>query len=105
MMDIEDNFVTTDKDHFGNPVRFEMMEDESGDIFWAYGHVDPVKFVGEINRWLMHVGMDIMALIVDHSGVEHLYARMDEDGERFQIHGPTMTEADAHMFPVTRLML
>lgn len=108
-MSVENNFVMTDQDFFGNPCRFEVIEDESGDIFWAYGHVDPVKFIAEVNRWLMHVRVDITALIVDITGVEHRHAFLEnDDDEKFQIlpqFNSAERRAEVRAFPVTRLIL
>ncbi|WP_100514100.1 hypothetical protein [Mycobacteroides abscessus] len=41
-----------------NSVRFNMIEDESGSIFWGYGHLEAHVFVAEVNRWMRHVGVD-----------------------------------------------
>ena len=102
MATYEHHFVTNE------PPIFNMIEDESGDIFWGYGHRDGPEFIEEVNRWLVHacgacVPDDLFAL---SQPVEHLYARMDdEDGERFtlvEING--LPGCDNDVFPVTRLI-
>lgn len=103
MQTIEDLFVTCDIDQ-----KFNMIEDESGDIWWGYGHRDATEFTNEVNRWLIHacgatVPDDLFAV---SQPVEHLWARMNPKyDERFDIVESTGTEADAAVFPVTRLMV
>jgi hypothetical protein len=99
----EHHFVTND-----GPI-FNMIEDESGDIFWGYGHVPPGEFLAEVNRWAIHVGaVDSDHVMPDHK-VEHLWARMDDQhGERFALVDKSWLgtkEAADDIFPVTRLML
>lgn len=105
---IEHTFITTDmvpSGATGEPVQitFNVIEDESGDIFWGHGHVDPDAFVYEINRWLVHVGAITVPedyLYASTHKVEHFYAKITDE-ERF-----TLTESDDdEAFPVTRLML
>lgn len=101
---VEDMFVTHDKTADGEPVRFEVIEDEAGDTWWGYGHVPGEQFITEVNRWLEHtMGHDGEAFRLDWH-VDHLYARqLSHDAERFTLEEPTGTEHDAHLFPVTRL--
>jgi len=112
MGNIEDNFVTLDQDKDGNRVTFNLIEDESGDTYWGYGHVDPRTFIAELNRWIVHTlgeGEEIWSdpdeLAKAGTSVDHLWARYREDGEVFELVEPTMTEADASNFPVTRVWL
>lgn len=104
-MSPEELLTTTDRDSAGNTVTFNMIEDESGDLFWTYGHGEPSEFAAEVNRWLTHLGMDGGGLLAPDSKVEHLWARMSKtDEERFDLYEPTGSESDAHMFPVSRLI-
>lgn len=99
-------FVTRDGEKI-----FNMIEDESGDIFWGYGHISQSELIEEVNRWLIHVALvthpdDLISL---NEPVEHLWARMDDEyGERFTlVNVPWLgtKEAADNLFPVTRLML
>lgn len=107
-MSVEDNFVMTDLDKDGNTLTFDVIEDESGDVYWGYGHVDPATFIAEINRWIVHTMGEEEAIYTDPdklpSKVDHLWAKYTSD-ERFELVEPTGTEADADTFPVTRLWL
>jgi len=103
---IEDRFVTRLADKTLN-----MIEDESGDIFWGYGHREGPEFIEEVNRWLIHecgvtVPDDLFAL---SQPVEHLWAQMDDEhGERFTLvndYGNDTLKQAAGVFPVTRLMI
>lgn len=106
------NFVTTDNDSNapGKLVEFKMIEDENGDVFWAYGHVDREEFIAEINRWLVHCGVGSFDQIAaaEHK-VDHLWAKYNDDNEeRFKLvkdTGPMSTFLCVDAFPVTRLML
>jgi hypothetical protein len=104
----EHNFITRDKDAKSNPITFNMIEDESGDVFWGYGHQLDYAFIAEVNRWLSHVGIEDEQLVdvrTDARSVRHLYAKMvnDEYGDRFKV--CELDEDDPEIFPVTRLML
>lgn len=103
MGNVEDNFVMIETDADNNPITFNTIEDESGDIFWGYGHQDADTFIDEINRWLVHTGAITDPddfLFPQHHKVEHRYAKMTTD-ERFEL-----TESDDDgAFLVTRLML
>lgn len=112
-MSVEDNFTMSDVDADGNVLTFSVIQDESGDTFWAYGHVDPEEFVEELNRWIVHtmgedecIYSDLAELAQAAVCVDHLWACMDEDrDEIFHVREPSGTEADASTFPVTRLFL
>lgn len=98
----EHHFITND-----GPI-FNMIEDESGEIYWGYGHRDPGEFVAEVMRWLQHVGAGPEpgephpSGLMEH-GVEHLWASLEDPyGERFKL-VPACN--DPEVFPVTRLML
>jgi hypothetical protein len=95
----EHHFVTND-----GPI-FNMIEDESGDVFWGYGHRDGREFIGEINRWLIHInaGTEPDYLIPLNERVEHLWASLEEpDGGRFRL-VPACN--DPEVFPVTRFLI
>lgn len=99
----EHHFITKDKNEAGHMLTFNMIEDESGDVFWAYHHVEPREFIEEVNRWLKNCAVPEEQLIqplIDGPAVKHLWARMIDD-ERFKI---CQWEAGGHIFPVTRLM-
>lgn len=98
---VEDSFITRDIDK-----TFNMIEDESGDLFWGYGHRDGPEFIEEVNRWLIHAcGATVPDdLFPSSERVEHLWAKFDDQyREHFTLVEPTCTEADAHIFAVTRL--
>lgn len=98
------SFVTTDHDEDGNTITFDMIEDESGDIFWGYGHIPAAQFIPEVNRWLDHVGIDSLDP-ADMNYVEHVWARFKEDNdERFDIIEELPKDAGDGFFPVTRLV-
>lgn len=99
----EHHFVTLDKDGAGNTVTFKMIEDERGDIFWAYHHVPPRDFINEVNRYLANVDETIEPIepMVDGPAVKHLWARMTDE-ERFEV---VAWADDPEIFPVTRLMV
>lgn len=91
----ERHFVTLDVS-----ARFAMIEDESGDVFWGYGHRDATEFITEVNRWLEHMGVGSYAL-PDGTPIEHRWARLDnEHGDRFSL----VDESADDAFPVTRVM-
>jgi hypothetical protein len=100
---VEELFVTRVYDD-----TFNMIEDESGDIWWGYGHQNDAEFTDEVNRWLIReCGVthpdDLFAA---NKPVEHLWARMNgDDDERFTLAEPVMRQCDADLFPVTRLMI
>lgn len=100
----EHHFVTRDKAPGDRDVTFNMIEDESGDTFWGYGHQEPGEFVNEVMRWLQHVGCGPEPGEPHPSGlaeqsVEHLWASADDEHcERFSLAG----SEDADAFPVTR---
>jgi hypothetical protein len=101
----EHHFVMADKDADGNKITFGVIEDESGDIYWGYGHVLPDEFTAEVNRWFVHTGSvtDPDDLVQVGTPVEHLWATLDDEhGERFTLVDP---QEIAEAFPVTRLML
>jgi hypothetical protein len=99
----EHHFITND-----GPT-FKMIEDESGDIWWGYGHREAEEFTGEVNRWLMHAcGVtDPDDLFPANQTVEHLWATLDdEDGEHFTlVDAPEAAFAGPEVFPITRLMI
>lgn len=100
---VEELFVTRVYDE-----TFNMIEDESGDIWWGYGHQNAAEFTDEVNRWLIcECGVTCPDdLFAATQPVEHLWARMNgDDDERFTLAEPTMRESDANLFPVTRLMM
>lgn len=97
----EHHFVTND-----GPI-FNMIEDQSGDIFWGYGHRDGPDLIEEVNRWLIHVNVATVPddLIPLSAPVEHLWARLDDEyGERFTLTKELHETDDDGIFPVTRLM-
>lgn len=106
-MSIEDNFVMIDRDGDGNKLTFNMIEDESGDVFWGYGHIDPATFIGEVNRWLIHIGADpehVFSTGEDVGSVERLWAKYEnEDDERFKLVTARDLKVGETMFAVTRL--
>ncbi|MCV7255293.1 hypothetical protein H7J86_24320 [Mycobacterium hackensackense] len=101
----EHHFITQDVDSDGNQVTFSIIEDESGDTFWGYGHRDAGEFIEEINRWAVHAGEidPDMAIPNDHR-VDHLYA-YNHDGVHFKLVSPTDSLIPEDAFPVTRLWL
>ncbi|AAN16676.1 hypothetical protein SEA_TYKE_16 [Mycobacterium phage Tyke] len=101
-MNTEERFVTLDRDDDGKSVRFEMIEDEDGDVFWAYGHVPSESMVAEVNRWLTHCGLEADVLAPSSATVDHVWARFT-DNERFSLEEPIGKETDTELFPVTRL--
>ena len=104
MTTLADTFVTFDRDKDGNDLRFEMIEDESGDVFWAYGHVPAPKLIDEVNAWFIHVDVvtnSFDLLFPDTTKVTYHAADLDADNERFTI---TNTPG-ADSLPVTRLVL
>ena len=107
----EHHFKTLDKRPGPNgdvDVTFDLIEDESGDVWWGYGHVDPGDFIDEVNRWLEHCGLtgDDFFVRADHR-VDHLWARyVCDDHERFELvkdYGNDLLKKHADVFPVTRL--
>ncbi len=103
-------FVTHDSTYEGDPISFNIIEDEDGDVFWGYGHQRAEEFLGEINRWLVHVGLDdpeneLVSLAAHGRSVNHLWARMkDASDERFDLVKSVYDRLD-DCFPVTRLVL
>lgn len=96
----EQTFITRDID-----TTFNMIEDESGDVFWGYGHREGPEFIEEVNRWLIHACgvIDPDDLFALSQPVEHFWAAMEEpDGERFKL---VPADSDPNVFPVTRLMI
>ncbi len=100
----EHHFVTCDQDAEGTTVRFSMIEDESGGVFWGYGHVCAKVFVAEVNRWMLHVGMDRTEL-PDPSitPVDHLWAYCT--GDDFKLVDGQKPAESKDRFPVTRLWI
>lgn len=100
----EHHFVTQDRDADGNPLFFNLIEDESGDIWYGYGHVPPAEFVAEINRWLEHCGVfeDEWTSPVEADSVQHVYA-YNYDGERFKMVADLTGDGLGETFPITRL--
>jgi alkyl hydroperoxide reductase subunit AhpC len=99
----QEAFITTEHDQDGNTLTFNMIEDESGDVFWGYGHREADEFTAEVNRWFVYCGIvtDPDDLIQVSTPVEHLHVRWnDEYRDRF-----TIMENVNDAFPVTRLML
>lgn len=101
----EHYFITLDKAVSSTgrdlDVRFNLIEDESGDIFWGYGHQEADEFTAEINRWWEHTGAVTAPedLIQVGTPVEHLWAHSYDDEFR-------LCDKDADdAFPVTRLAL
>ncbi len=94
----EHHFVTNDGQ------TFNMIEDEWGDTFWGYGHRDGPEFIGEVNRWLIHVNAVVPDdLIPLNERVEHRWAVLDKpDDEHFTL---VPADSDPDVFPVTRLCL
>lgn len=99
----EHHFVTLDQDADGNSLRFNLIEDENG-VFWGYGHVAACEFVAEVNRWMLHVGLDKAELPNESTtSVDHLSAhRVDDD---FKLVDPQNVSGVKDSFPVTRLWL
>lgn len=94
----EHHFITND-----GPI-FNMIEDDSGDVFWGYGHREPDEFTGEINRWLIHVNAATVPddLIPLGAKVDHLWAKYkDGNDEYFEL----VESSEPHAFPVTRFWL
>lgn len=99
----EHHFVMSERDTDGNKITFVVIEDEGGDLYWGYGHVPADEFTDEVNRWLVHTNAATVPddLIQVGTPVQHLWAVLDDDGERFTlVDSPEVAEA----FPVTRLM-
>lgn len=111
-MNVEERFVTRDRDSRGEEVVFNMFEDEDGCKFWGYGHQDPQEFLAEVHRWVDHCDLteDQQVEKFDWAGsVEHLWARFTDD-ERFKIEDrpwlKTKEEVNSlELFPVTRMLL
>jgi len=92
------DFDTEDGDE-----KFFIMEEENGDGCFAYGHIDPVEFIAEVCRYLVHtIGEDgFDELYVED--VRHTYARfIDKYAEQFTWDG--VTAETAHAFPLTYVM-
>ncbi|MFV8279779.1 hypothetical protein [Mycobacteroides abscessus] len=99
----EHHFVTLDQDSDGNSLRFNIIEDESG-VFWGYGHVAATEFVAEVNRWMLHVGLDQAELPNESTTpVDHLRAHCVDDD--FKLVDPQHVGEVKDSFPVTRLWL
>ncbi|TQK29410.1 hypothetical protein FBY28_2413 [Arthrobacter sp. SLBN-53] len=103
-----DAFVTHDQNADGTAITFAIVEDESGDVFWAHGHVPATEFIGEINRWLTHTLDEDEVLRLDLP-IDHLWAKFDDEHrDRFKLVDKpwlgTKEQAD-QVFPVTRLLL
>lgn len=99
---IEHRFITREPHK-----TFNMIEDESGDIFWGYGHRDGPEFIEEVNGWLIHacVAIDPDDLFATSTKVEHLWARfVVGNDERFELVRPAEVEFVGQAFPVTRLI-
>lgn len=101
-------FITGERSADGTVTTFSIIEDESGDIFWAHGHVPAAEFIGEINRWLTHTLDEDEVLRLDLP-IDHLWAKLDDEhSERFTLVDKpwlgTKEQAD-QVFPVTRLLL
>lgn len=104
---IKDQFVMTDRDADGNEVRFDIIEDESGDTYWAYGHdITEEGFKTELNRWLDHTGNDTLSA-VDGLDLKRLWAQYNpNEAEYFSLTEPPAGRPhDSEKFPVTRVML
>lgn len=83
--------------------KFFLMEDENGDAYFSYGHVEPAAFIAELRRYLIHaIGEDgFDELYVED--VTHTYARfIDKYAEQFTWDG--VTANTAHAFPLTYVM-
>ena len=92
------DFDTQDGDE-----KFSLMEDEDGDGYFSYGHVEPSAFIAELRRYLIHtIGQDgFDELYVED--VTHVYAKfLDFHAERFSWDGATAETA--HAFPLTYVM-
>lgn len=106
----ERNFITHDKTPGGADVTFKMIEDESGGIYWGYGHRDGPEFIEEINRWLLHCGaIDHLELVPVTTSIKHLWAKYENEGDEHFVlvkdHGSDALKKVAGVFPVTRLWL
>lgn len=103
-MNVADMFQLEDRSADGTTDIFTVIEDESGDTFWSYGHVSQEVFVAELNRWLTHTGCGENC-IDDGYLVQHLWAIPDypDHEDRFTVAGITAETQGA--FPVSRLML
>lgn len=94
----EHHFITNDGDIFN------LIEDESGGVYWGYGHIPAAEFIAEVNRWLLHCGCDPNEPAPESTPVDHLWAKYDnDDDERFLLVKNPAPEDDA--FPVTRSWL
>jgi hypothetical protein len=97
---IERHFITEDGE------TFNVIEDESGGIFWGHGHREMNEFVTEVNRWLIHVGADPeWVFSPDDTPVEHLWvAPVDDQWERWTVEEPFGVNSNRWLVPVTRLI-
>lgn len=97
----EHHFITNDGDVF------KMIQDESGDTFWGYGHREAAEFIDEINRWMIYTG-DVTdpddLFHPETNQVDHMLA-YNHDGERFAIVDPASSFIPEDAFPVTRLWI
>jgi len=106
-----DEFRMTDKDVDGNTVSFDIIEDESGDTYWAIGHdITPEYFRIEINRWLKHTGVldeGCGRVLVAPPHLDRLWAKYNpNEAEYFSlVEPPAGHPSDSEKFPVTRVML
>lgn len=97
----EHHFITND-----GPI-FNMIEDESGDIFWGYGHREGPEFIAEVNRWLVHTNAVSTVpddLVPTSTRVDHLWATLENPGDECFALVEDPDEGD-DVFPVTRLWL
>lgn len=78
---------------------FTVMEDENGDMYFAYGHVPETEMIAEVNRYLRHTipGDDFEA---GAGWTQHVWAKfLDHYAERFSWEGATAETP--HAFPLT----
>lgn len=93
---------TGDFDTIDDGETFFVMEDECGDQYYAYGHIDQESVEAEVTRYLDHM---IPSGDFEVNGwTMHRWAKFtDLDGELFTFNG--VTEADPGAFPVTVVKL
>jgi hypothetical protein len=108
-MSIEDQFHMSDKNEHGMIVTFDIIEDESGDTYWAYGHdITPERFTEELSRWLAHTTNETLSVHKDTPlHLDRLWAQYNPNqAEYFSLtEPPACHPSDSEKFPVTRVML
>lgn len=112
-MSVEDSFRMSDLDKDGNVVVFDIVESEDGGTYWGYGHVEPEKFIAEVNRWIVHtmgeeerIYSDPEELAKAGAHVKHLWAACSSDkDELFTVPAAENLTPGPDTFPVTRLWL